>query len=409
MEGWCEGNLVPYEIQADGLKQLMDIIIICGMYYHDRFWTSKQHIASRLAKRHRVLFVEPAPLFIAPILFPRDYKNWTKWLSGLKREDENLFLYAPPPLRIPADTRYTIIDKLNQNIIVFFASRASKRLEFKNPVIWSFDYRASEFKGKFNESLFVYHCVDEWAEMPVPFLKKETIRKIESRLAENADIIFTSARKLEERLSEINKNTFYMPHGVDYGHFSQDIDNDSPLPEDIKDIKGAVVGFIGTIESWVDIGLIEYIARQKQEWILLFVGMIGHSADVSSLKKYKNIIFTGLKKREELPKYLKAMDVCIIPFKINKLTEGVNPLKLYEYLAAGKPVVSTPLPEVKRIGDEVKIANGYDSFITALEESISKNRKEDIENRRRLARENSWDVRVNQMEEIIERFLKNEK
>ncbi|MBI5750175.1 MAG: glycosyltransferase [Nitrospinae bacterium] len=383
----------------------MDIIIICGMYYHDKFWTSKQHIALRLAKRHRVLFVEPAPLVAAPLLFPLDYKNWTKWLMGLRKEKENLFLYAPPPLRIPADTRYLIVDKLNQKIISSFTAKAANRIGIKNPIVWSFDYRTSEFKGKLKESLFIYHCVDEWAEMPVPFLKKEIIGKIENRLAGNADIVFASARKLEERLSKINKNTFYIPHGVDYGHFSQDIDNGSFLPEDIKDIKGTVVGFSGTIENWVDIGLIEYIARQKQEWTLLFVGMIGHSADVSNLKKYKNIIFTGLKKREELPKYLKVMDVCIIPFKINRLTEGVNPLKLYEYLAAGKPVVSTPLLEVQRMGDMVKIADGYDAFIKAIEESMKENTTEDIEKRRSIARESSWDVKVREMENIIKRFL----
>jgi glycosyltransferase involved in cell wall biosynthesis len=384
----------------------MDIIIICGMYYHDKFWTSKQHIASRLARRHRVLFVEPAPLMIAPLLFPRDYKNWTRWLSGLRKENDNLYLYAPPPLRIPADTHYYVVDKLNQRIISLFASKAADRLQFKNPVVWSFDYRSSELKDRFNESIFIYHCVDEWAEMPVPFLKKETVRVIEERLIQKADIVFASAMRLKDRISKLNKNTFYIPHGVDFENFSKSGEDRTKPPDDVKDIQRPVIGFIGTVESWLDRELIESIAQHRPEWTFVFVGMIGHSADISNLKGYKNVIFTGLKKRAELPAYIEVMDVCIIPFKVNRLTEGVNPLKLYEYLSAGKPVVSTPLPEVERMGELVMIADGYEGFISAIEESMHKNSEEDIEKRRKAARENSWDVRIRQMEDIIEVFKK---
>jgi len=113
----------------------------------------------------------------------------------------------------------------------------------------------------------------------------------------------------------------------------------------------------------------------------------------------------GKKEYKDLPGIIKAFDACIIPFKLNDLTASANPVKLYEYLAAGKPVVSTPIPEVLVYKDVVRIAKGPEEFIRALEKAISENSPEDVQERLRVARENSWEVRIEQMESIIEKAL----
>ena len=159
-----------------------------------------------------------------------------------------------------------------------------------------------------------------------------------------------------------------MPHGVDYEHFSKAVSHHLPAPADIADIPHPRLGFFGLIRDWVDLDLLADVARRRPDWHLVLIG--DSTIDLSPYQCLANMHFLGRKPYAELPAYCKEFDAGLVPFKINELTKAVNPIKLREYLAAGLPVVSTPLPEVKACGPWVRIAADAEEFVGAVEAEL---------------------------------------
>ena len=173
----------------------------------------------------------------------------------------------------------------------------------------------------------------------------------------------------------------------------------------MQDIKGPIIGFIGVIQEWVDLELIYKIAEENPGWSVVMVGPVGAGVNLHRLKSLPNVYFTGAKKPEELPKYIRAFDVCINPFRPCRLTENVSPLKFYEYLATGKPVVTVDMPAVKEYQHCVYIASDHQDFIEKIKMALSPG--EDASREKRIAEGEkcSWENRVAQMLNIKEKML----
>ncbi|MDA8211797.1 MAG: glycosyltransferase, partial [Clostridia bacterium] len=171
-------------------------------------------------------------------------------------------------------------------------------------------------------------------------------------------------------------------------------------------IKGPVIGFVGVIQDWVDLDLMYAAAAAHPEWSLVLVGPVGVGIDVSRLKGLPNVHFLGRKDVGRLPGYLKAFDVCLNPFRMNELTRNVSPLKFYEYLASGKPIVTVDMPGIRDFAGVVEVARKPEEFVPCIERALREETPEKKAERLKRARENSWESRVRVMEEKITAYMR---
>ncbi|MBI4737967.1 glycosyltransferase [Candidatus Woesearchaeota archaeon] len=243
---------------------------------------------------------------------------------------------------------------------------------------------------QWNDALVIYDCYDEIALF---HNKQHAIIKAEKTLVARADIVLATAQRLYDRMRDLNPRTYLLPNGADVSHFARNLDQLVSPPADIESVPHPVIGYVGGIADWFDLDLIEAIARCRPKWSFVLIGQ-----NDMSLKRQgvvENIHFLGQKKYQHLPDYIACFDVCLIPFKINAITESVSPIKLYEYLATGKPVVSSDLPEVRQYADLVAIAEGPRDFELAIERLLATPQSRAVQEARlRVAQANSWERRV---------------
>lgn len=367
-----------------------DIVILCGMHFHAEYWTSKQHIANLLAVENRVLFVERRPWLW-------EIRRWLSLFKGGVSKDKGNLWLLPVLYLIPGNYRCRFVNALNQRLTIFFLRRALRRLNFRNPVVWSFVHDAHSVIEKLGR-LRIYHCVDNWREFPR--WEKELARRLEEMTARVSHIVFASAMVLAKRLKRLNPETHYFPNAVDLDAFrSRSSDR---IPQDLARIPGPRICYMGSLEMWFDVSLVRAVARRRPEWSFVLFGALGKTFTGHALFNLPNVTYLGLKRKDTLRDYLLACDVCIIPFKVNNLTKAVSPLKLFEYFACGKPIVSTDLPEAARFTPLVRIARTPAAFERAVRESLKEGGKLF---RRRIAAawENSWARRIEEYTRIIKR------
>ena len=214
--------------------------------------------------------------------------------------------------------------------------------------------------------------------------------KTEEVLMENADLILTSSNLLQERAKALNPNTIQIKNGTEFDHFTNPIQNgyldhfcDHPI-----------IGYYGAISDWFDMKLVAHCASQRPDWNFVLIGAT-FGADLQPVEGLKNVHFLGEKSYKDLPGYLAYFDVCTIPFKVIPLTLATNPVKFYEYLSSGKPVVSIELPELLAYQEDCYLARDPDAFLAQLERAYNERKDEKLIGRRlKLASENSWDARV---------------
>ena len=232
--------------------------------------------------------------------------------------------------------------------------------------VWSFTPDVSYLLGRFGEEKVLYYCVDNHASFTG--YDRRQVLSDEEELCRRADLVVTSSAALQEAKCRFNPHTVLVPHGVDYEHFSKAVSNHLPTPADIADIPHPRLGFFGLIRDWVDLDLLADVARRRPDWHLVLIG--DSTIELAPYQGLANMHFLGRKPYADLPAYCKEFDAGLVPFKINELTKAVNPIKLREYLAAGLPVVSTPLPEVKACGPWVRIAADAEEFVGAVEAEL---------------------------------------
>jgi len=214
-----------------------------------------------------------------------------------------------------------------------------------------------------------------------------------------ADYVICSSEYLYNEIIEKTPNVELIRNAAEFEHFN----NLQPNNLLVK-YKKPIIGYFGAIAEWFDFDLVEYIASNRRDWNIVLIGRI-YSNEVYKLEKYENIHFLGEVDYKDLPLYLYHFDVCLIPFRVNELTKSTNPVKLYEYLSAGKPVVSTRLPELEIYKDYIYLADTKEEFLIRIEEALREDDETIKRKRIELAKENDWISRVIRLNEIIKNIF----
>ena len=371
----------------------------------DFIWQGHQEIMSTLARNgNRVLFIENTGVRTPRIKdIPRiknRIKNWFRGVKGVRKELDNLYVFSPLVLPFPYSR---IARRINRFLLLSVLKRWMKAMDFSDPIIWTFlpTPLILDITNNLIEKILVYYCIDNFSASSVSVKK---IKKSEIKLLKRADLVFVTSKALYNYCSRYNDKVYNFPFAVNFQEFEKvRLKKDFTLDE-FQNIKRPIIGFVGGVHKWIDQNLMKEVAEKYLEYSFVFVGPL--QTDISLLTKLENIHFLGYKDHKELPKYIKAFDVCIIPYLLTDFTKNVYPTKLNEYLAMGKPVVSSCLPEIdsfnKKFNNIVYVGKNVEEFCECIKLAIEGDDEGLRKRRIEVAKENSWKNRIEQMSSLIE-------
>jgi glycosyltransferase involved in cell wall biosynthesis len=364
-------------------------IVVHSHLRWDFVWQRPQQILSRLAVNAPVLFIEE-PIFLDDISVPR---------LDISVPFANVFRTVPVlpgAMRDDQDDAVSLVRSLAQSAI---ASDQRLKGRFAKPVQWFYSPATAPFMlGAFNESAIVYDCMDELAQFR--FADPDLPRR-ERLLLAGADVVFTGGRKLYEAKRRYHRNVHFFGCGVDAAHFGKARRAETPVPADVADLPKPIFGYFGVIDERIDYDLIAQLAASNPDSSVVMVGPVV-KVDPSSLPSAPNIHWLGKRDYAELPAYVKAFSVCLMPFALNEATEYINPTKTLEYMAAGKPIISTALADVvHNFTPVVRVARSRDEFVSLAARSARNPDLVMITEGVRKANSASWESVVTQMRRLI--------
>ena len=370
--------------------------ILCFASGYEAPPTSKHHVMHLLAERNRVLWVN-YHASRAPSATSSDLAYiWRKLgqvFRGLTNPRENLWVLTPLVLPLPGST---LARRVNRWMLVRSVRRALRRIQEGPLQIWTFAPDVAYLLADFRAETVLYYCVDDFASFSG--YDHEQVSRNEEELCRKADLVVACSGALEQNRKSWNPSMVLVRHGVEYGHFARALSDGLTEPEDLRGIPHPRLGFFGLIRDWVDVNLLAQVARLRPEWHIVLIG--NSTVDLSPYRGLANMHFLGARPYEQLPAYCKGFDVGLVPFVINDLTRAALPIKLREYLAAGLPVVSTPLPELASLADLVLSAADAQQTVTAVEAALRTN----PERRRQLSlamSQETWDCKLAQIERAL--------
>jgi UDP-galactopyranose mutase len=354
----------------------------------DFVYQRPQHLLSRFAKNRRVFFFEE-PVFV----------DGETHLEISQRED-NLSVVVPHISHADRDNK-NVVDVQRELLDDLFYSHEINRF-----VLWFYTPMAMDFAAHLQPQATVFDCMDELSAFK--FAPPELIEN-ERRLFEKADIVFTGGQSLYEAKKHQHEQVFAFPSSIDAEHFKQARSITEERAEQ-KSIPRPRFGYYGVIDERIDIVLLEEIADLRPDWQFVMVGPVVKISD-EDLPHRENIHYLGGKSYQDLPAFLADWDVAIMPFAINESTRFISPTKTPEYLAAGKPVVSTPIRDVVRPYGEmnlVHIASTAEEFVAAGEKALQKNGAERLAEVDEFLAQMSWDKTWQQMNAIIDEIVRKQ-
>jgi len=253
--------------------------------------------------------------------------------------------------------------------------------------------------GEFNEIATWYHIDDDYAHDPE---RDHPIGDDEMKLLKGADAVFIHSRTLMRKKGSINPNTHYVPNGVDFELYQSAMRDTSPLPSELSAIPGPRIGYTGHIKQHLDLDLVRTIAEARPDWSLVLVGPVRRqhpdvARAVEQLQRLPNVHLLGRKPYDTLPHYVRGFDVCLMCYKKTHYTKYIYPMKLHEYLACGKPIVSTPLENIMEFGDVLHFADEPTAWVAEISAALSDPAEELVDRRVGVARRNSWASRVDRI------------
>ncbi len=386
-----------------------DIVMISTADWDYPFWTNKQHLACRLAKNgRRVLYVESLGLrqmTTSKRDLSRIFKRLLLSLWGTRTVYPGLYVWSP--LIIPLH-KFQCIRVLNQWILTRFIQHFCQKLSFHDIVFWSYNPLVETLANELKPKLQMYHCVDDLKASPN--MPVEVLQEAEPAFCRSSDLVVVTTKTLLQSRLQWNRQTIYLPNPCDFEHFHT-ATTDLPVPSDLQNIPAPRIGFIGALSPYkVDFSLVQEVAQKHPEWSIVLLGMVGEGephASIKGLHQALNVHLLGVKPYEELPAYLKEFQVAVLPCPLNDYTTNMFPLKFFEYLAAGVPVVTTALPALEDYSDVSFIAKTPQEFVEALQQAVKCDEevKQKVQNGIALAKLNTWDKRLESIVEQIESHL----
>jgi glycosyltransferase involved in cell wall biosynthesis len=377
-----------------------DIVCVGFADWDTELWTNQQHLMSRLARKNRVLFVESLGLR-RPQLARRDVR---RIFRRLRRAAKLTTVVDGPtvlsPLVVPLHAS-TLVRSLNARLLRVQVRRAMRRLGLSEPILWAYVPQAEALLVTVKPALVVYHCVDDMAAQPG--IDGPSFRAAEGRFARRADLVLASSPKLRERLRALAVNVLYAPNVADTAHFARAL-RDEPIDAALGALPEPRIVFTGAVvASKLDMPLIASLARLRPQWSFVLVGPVGPGdprTDVSELAASPNVHLLGARAYAELPSVLRGAAAGLIPYAINELTTGIFPMKVYEYLAAGLPVLATPLPALAEV-PEVATAADAEGMAALLDRALAEDSPTQKAARSQAAQAHSWERRLEQIADAI--------
>ena len=381
--------------QVDGVGELNGYSIVVHSHLKwDWVWQRPQQFLARLSRKHRVLFVESpdvcddAPATRAHVREVNDFRNIN-------------VLQIKIPASRASDTPW--VDQERRRVVQSLLSGPLGE-KFTSIVQWFYDPMAIRgFAGQLNEQLIIYDCMDElslFRGAPPELVHRE------SELLAVADLVFAGGPKIWRAKREVNPNCFCYGCGVDAEHFGRALDPELRLPDELADLPHPLFGYIGVVDERIDYDLLAHLAASTKGSLV----MIGPwtKVDPTSFPRSNNLLWLGGRDYSDLPSYAKGFDVCIMPFARNEATRFINPTKALEYMATGRPIVSTPVEDVvAQFSNVIAIAEDASQFAQACACAAVQPQWGQIDRGLILAARNSWDSIVVRLERHIAEALRS--
>ncbi len=288
-----------------------------------------------------------------------------RWLKGPRKVAPNLWVFTLP-IVLPFFQMSGLVNRANNAFLLPVLRAQAQRLDFHSPILWTYTPHSADFIGRLGEKAAIYECVDDFTASK-GLVNGDVVRRLEREVIESADLLIVTTPELAAIKREGARRIVTVPNGAEVEHFARAADPGLSLAEPFAHLKHPVVGFLGSLNYWIDTHLLARIAKAHPEWTLALVGPHDLLGNIAPLEGLPNVVMTGRVPYEEVPDYVRAFDVCLNPYILDNVAEGCSPIKLYEYLATGKPIVSVDMPEARRFEGLIRIARDPDDFVAQVE------------------------------------------
>lgn len=358
------------------------------------------HIMRRLAQNNKVLFVNPFSSDLSGGLKRgigvRILRKIKSLYKVVRKPCENLYVFSPFFFPFQGKKR---MDALNNTLLKIQFWLLLKFIGIRKPILWVENLRSADLLAGFEPGAVVFHVSDLFTQCKYT-ANRQVLETREKKILAASDLVICVSRPLQKRHSELHSNVHYIPHGVDFFKYHEAVLSGQTLPE-LSGIPHPIAGYFGTMTANNDIELLLHCARQLPHVSFVFAGLItgGNYDDLLSLP---NVYHLGKLPYEKMPLLCAGFDVCLLQWKMSEWIRNCNPLKLLEYMASGKPIVSVPIRDVEeRYSDLVSIADGKEAFCAAIKRELQSDTSRRSAARVEIARQHDWEQHVRQIETLI--------
>ena len=394
-----------------------DIVIVGIQPWDIEIGSNCKNIALEFAKNNRVLYVNP-PMDRITRIKNKNKQSVQKRIKIAKGElsdieiiEHNIWNLYPKTIVesinwISSHPFYKILNKRNSELFANNIKTAIQSLGFKNYILFndSSMFLGLHLKNTLKPKLYTYYVRDNLVK--VPYWRKHGER-LEPELIVTADLVVNNSEYYTEYSSEFNNNSIMVGQGCDVSMFN-DLENEIKSAEEFENIPSPIIGYVGSLTTLrLDIDLLEFIAKEKQDWNIVLVGPEDESFKQSKLHQLSNVYFLGNKSIDELPSYIKGFDVAINPQVINEITIGNYPRKIDEYLAMGKPIVATSTKAMEMFNKYVYLGETKEDYINLIDMSLKEHNQEKAFERISFANTHTWENSVNNIYQAMENTLKH--
>lgn len=379
------------------MKNIADFVVFSDDY--GRHPSSCQHLIRRFLPENRVLWVNTIGLrrpTFSTYDFWRSIGKIKEWTHPLRHLEKNLWVYSP--FSIPWN-KSSFIRRRNRRLGVAGVRKVIRKLGFQKIVSLATVPNVGDWIGEFGEKLMVYYCVDDFSEWPG--MERKTILEMERLLLQKTDLFVPVSEKLRDMKKTGTATVLYLPHGVDVDHFKK------AFRHPAKSAAPPVVGYFGLIDDRLDFDLLLELAEKRPSFEWRFLGPLQYCP--TELRRMKNCRFLPPVPYGILPETLRDWDVLLLPYKSVPVVEALNPLKLREAIATGKPVVSRDMPWGKPYRDVVSLCSTPEQFLEALDSAVLRGNGVKAKNQWEKVKPESWETRAETLFSAIENELQSKK
>ena len=382
------------------------IFVVIGAEY-EYMPVGANYLAQALSENGETVIYLEQPSFLSfvknPLYFGRIFKKFFYFSLNNRRVNIITITSKILPIRkeiffkkIGLGFLYQLQEKLLNLEINLIKRKLKKKYSDGSVIVLFNDPFSYKVAKKFKQSIVIFRACDRYDKYPGWENQEERIKDIYIKAISESNIVLATSDFIYDEIIQFRKEkVFLFPNG--YQDFKQ---NTLFVPSELRKIPQPIIGFVGAVNDWIDIKLIEEVAKNRPQYSFVIIGPVLNKK-IQTLKTLKNIYILGYKKRYILSSYYSNFDVAIAPFIINELSKGINPIKFYEYLAFGLPVVSTSIKEAEKFKDLIYIATNTEEFIRKIDEALQERNSQLKEKRKKFALENSWNNRAKVLIQIV--------